>query len=182
MKSQAEIDRENKLRRALALAQRAMRPGSEAEGQACEALLSREMKKNRISDAELAEYARKQAKGGRKSEQGQQQEQRQGRGAKSDGFYYRDQRDSRRAAEEAEELRKKHERDRKNEDARQQRQEDWQRKQENLRRANSEWNEQFERKHGKPTSKGGWQFERVVSTEKTPAEKVVGFINSFFGV
>ena len=179
MKSQNEIDREKRLKTALGLANRSMRPGSPAEGAACEELLKKHMKKYGISDGDLVEYARQESKGGRKPERGQ------GRGAGgngADGFYYRDQRDRHRAAEEATEKRQKEEqakRDTEMRGARQQKRE-WQAEQK--QHANEEWNRQFERKHGPPTTRTGWRPEGIVSREKTGLEKFIGLVDSFFGL
>ena len=179
MKSQNEIDREKRLKTALSLANRAMRPGSPAEGAACEELLKKHMKKYGISDGDLLEYARRESKGGRRSER------EQGRGAGgsgADGFYYRDQRDRRREAEETTEKRRREEQAKRDAAARdaQQQKRDWQAEQK--QRANEEWNRQFERKYGPPTTQTGWRPENRISREKTGLEKFMGFVDSFFGL
>lgn len=177
MKSQEAIDREKRLKTALGLANRAMRPGSPAEGKACEALLEKHMKKYKITDADLTEYARKESKGGRKHQDGQQQ----GGGAQKEGFYYRDQRDRQREAEEAEWQRRQQEQARRQAADRQERQERDARMKEQRDRAAGEWNAEFERKYGRST-RSGWNFERNVSREKTFGEKAVKFIDSLFGL
>lgn len=179
MKSQNEIDREKRLKTALGLANRAMRPGSPAEGAVCEDLLKKHMKKYGISDGDLVEYAQQESKGGRK------QERRQSRGAGdkgTDGFYYRDQRDGQRAAEEAMEKRRKEEQAKRDAALRETRQQKCEWQAEQKQRANEEWNQQFERKYGPPTTRTGWRPEGIVSREKTGLEKFIGFVDSFFGL
>lgn len=181
IKSQAEIDREKRIKTALGLANRAMRPGTQAEGEACEQLLKKHQAKYKITDEELLEFARKEARGGRKEEQ-TRQEQRQGSGTSSDGFYYRDQRDRKREAEDREEKLRKQAKTKSDTKKREEQAQFEQWKAENKRRANEEWNERFEKAHGKPTTRSGWRPENRVSEEEPAAVKAIKFINSLFGV